>query len=124
MSFFGWKSGCLVAALVLIVAYFYQHPWFTDEAGDAKRLDLILSGLLRAEKRLEPPKAKVALGFGGCEDLLVDVMDLLDKVQLAAPDVPKHHDSVDSLQELSELLAYFFRHGAAAELVHFEIQFS
>jgi hypothetical protein len=40
---------------------------------------------------------------------------LLDVLKYAAPENPEHFESVDTQEELTKMMAYFFQHGAAAE---------
>ncbi|XP_061173538.1 uncharacterized protein LOC133182704 [Saccostrea echinata] len=119
---FGWKATSTMAmktiaafsSLVIVFAYLAKL-YFDRSSASAERMSHILSGLLRAEKKIDAPRTRVALGFGGCEDLIVDGMTFIDKFNLEAPGKPKHHDSVGTKEELSELFGYFFQHGAAAE---------
>lgn len=59
--------------------------------------------------------SRVALGFGGCEDLFTDALGVIERLNLTAPEKPQHFYSVGNAQELAELLGFFFQHGAAAE---------
>ncbi|XP_062568422.1 uncharacterized protein LOC134230596 [Saccostrea cucullata] len=108
------KTIAVFSSLVIVFAYFAKLYLDRSSAG-AERMSHILSGLLRAEKKIDAPRTRVALGFGGCEDLIVDGMSFINKFNLEAPGKPKHHDSVGTKEELSELFGYFFQHGAAAE---------
>ncbi|CAG2230494.1 ADP-dependent glucokinase-like [Mytilus edulis] len=104
----------VIPVLVALLAYFYPSDY--DYENDMnERLQQILSGLLRAEKKIAQPKAKIAIGFGGCQDMFVDGLALLDALKFEAPENPEHFMSVDTQQELTKMMAYFFQHGAAAE---------
>lgn len=54
-------------------------------------------------------------GFGGCVDLIVDGVSLLNKIGLAPTDQPHHHDYIENEVQLAQSFAYFFAPGAAAE---------
>ena len=108
------KIGASLSLLIVLLAYFYKKH--SDDLIQ-ERLRDVLDGLLRAERKIQPPKSKVkvALGFGGCEDIFVNGLALLNKLNLTAPDVGIHQNSVDNAEELTQLLAFFFPQGAAAE---------
>lgn len=57
----------------------------------------------------------VTAGFGGCVDLIVDGVSLLNKISLPPTDQPLHHDYIENSEQLAESFAYFFAPGAAAE---------
>lgn len=104
----------VIPVLVALLSYFYPSDY--DYENDMnERLQHILSGLLRAEKKIAQPKAKIAIGFGGCQDMFVDGLALLDALKFEAPENPEHFMAVDTQQELTKMMAYFFQHGAAAE---------
>lgn len=106
------KVGAAISFIVLLLAYFYKRH--TDDLLQA-RLQDVLSGLLKAEQKVPLPKAKVAVGFGGCEDIFVNGLQLLKRLNLTAPDEVKHHNFVNNAEELAELMAFFFSQGAASE---------
>lgn len=92
---------------------------------DASSLDAILSGLLRLEslataRRLSSPQhpARVAVGFGACKDIFAHAVPLFRRFD-ASPPPPEteldHHASIGDKTQFEEGVAYFFRHGAAAE---------
>ncbi|XP_071079420.1 ADP-dependent glucokinase-like [Haliotis cracherodii] len=112
MASTGFKAGSVITVLVVIAAYLCKRH--ADEAL-RERVHQVLSGLLRAEKKVPHPKFRVAIGFGGCQDLVSDGLELLEKMHIGAPDNPKHFHSVDNETELAQLMGFFFRHGAAAE---------
>jgi len=107
------KAGLIVAVAVLLLALFYRKN--EPEPETRERLDQVLSGLLRAERKISLQNSKVAIGFGGCKDVMVEALPLLKKLGIDPPSDPKHYDSVEKQEELAELMAYFFRYGAAAE---------
>lgn len=110
----GFKIGTSFSfgLLVLLAAFLYKRH--TDEALQ-ERLRDVLSGLLRAEKKASLPKVRVAVGFGGCEDIFANGVELFKSLNLTAPKHGKHHNAVNNAEELTELMAYFFPQGAAAE---------
>lgn len=57
----------------------------------------------------------VTTGFGGCVDLIVDGVSLLNKIGLPHAEQPLHHDFIENAEQLAQSFAYFFAPGAAAE---------
>ncbi|XP_061735559.1 ADP-dependent glucokinase isoform X2 [Nerophis ophidion] len=111
------KYGPLVSLFVLFLAIWYRSP---DRGVLDDRLDTVLSSLLRAERKVginDVARPKVAIGFGGCVDLIVDAVSLLSKIGITPADQPLHHDVIDSAEQLSQSFAYFFAPGAAAEYI-------
>ncbi|XP_053172901.1 ADP-dependent glucokinase [Scomber japonicus] len=109
------KYGPVVSLLVVLLAVWFRSP----QDGDLDdRLDTVLSSLLRAERKVgmnDVARPRVAVGFGGCVDLIVDGVTLLNKIGLPPTDQPLHHDYIENTAQLAESFAYFFAPGAAAE---------
>ena len=61
------------------------------------------------------PSTKIAIGFGGCMDVFVEAVPLLDALDVEKPNKPKHHKTMSTKEDLAEGFLYFFKHGAAAE---------
>nr|XP_057945061.1 ADP-dependent glucokinase [Doryrhamphus excisus] len=109
------KYGTALPLFVVILAIWFRSP---DSEDLDDRLDTVLSSLLRAERKVgmnHVARPKVAIGFGGCVDLIVDGVSLLNKIGLIPSDQPLHHDYLESAEQLSQSFAYFFAPGAAAE---------
>uniref|UniRef100_A0A667WVJ8 ADP-dependent glucokinase 2 n=1 Tax=Myripristis murdjan TaxID=586833 RepID=A0A667WVJ8_9TELE len=109
------KYGSVLSLFVVLLAYWFRSP---QKAVLDNRLDAVLSSLLRAERKVgvnNAAKPKVAVGFGGCVDLIVDGVSLLNKIGLSSTDQPLHHDYIENAQQLAQSFAYFFAPGAAAE---------
>ncbi|KAI4830618.1 hypothetical protein KUCAC02_002237 [Chaenocephalus aceratus] len=109
------KYGPVVSLFVVILSFWFRSP--QNEVLD-DRLDTVLSSLLRAEGKVgvnNVARPKVAVGFGGCVDLIVDGVSLLNKIGLAHTDQPLHHDLIENEVQLAQSFAYFFAPGAAAE---------
>lgn len=98
--------------MIIAMAYYYKRQ--ADEMLQ-DRMNHILSGLLRAEKKVPLAPGRVAFGFGGCEDLFVDAMEIVNRLNLTAPEDPEHYLAVQNVTEFAQLFAFFFQHGAAAE---------
>lgn len=101
----------LVTALVIFYAIYYKK-----QADDVlrERLQLILDGLLKAERQVSvAPKTRIAIGFGSCQDLIVQSSEVFAHIE--PPDDPQHIDVIDTERDLQRVFAYYFRHGAAAE---------
>ncbi|XP_041649079.1 ADP-dependent glucokinase [Cheilinus undulatus] len=109
------KYGPLVSLLVVLLALWFRSP---QNAVLDDRLDTVLSSLLRAERKVgmnNIARPRVAVGFGGCVDLIVDGVSLLNKIGLPPTDQPLHHNYIENAVQLAESFAYFFAPGAAAE---------
>ncbi|XP_078107398.1 ADP-dependent glucokinase [Sander vitreus] len=109
------KYGPVVSLFVVLFAFWFRSP---QNAILDDRLDTVLSSLLRAEGKVgvnNVARPKVAVGFGGCVDLIVDGVSLLNKIGLPPTDQPLHHDYIENEVQLAQSFAYFFAPGAAAE---------
>ncbi|KAF1393007.1 hypothetical protein PFLUV_G00033930 [Perca fluviatilis] len=109
------KYGPVVSLFVVLLAFWFRSP---QNAVLDDRLDTVLSSLLRAEGKVgvnNVARPKVAVGFGGCVDLIVDGVSLLNKIGLPPTDQPLHHDYIENEVQLAQSFAYFFAPGAAAE---------
>ncbi|KAM8876038.1 ADP-dependent glucokinase [Synchiropus picturatus] len=109
------KYGPVVSVFAVLLAVWLRSPENTvlDD-----RLDTVLSSLLRAERKVgmnSIARPRVAVGFGGCVDLIVDGVSLLNKIGLPPTERPLHHDYIESAEQLAQSFAYFFAPGAAAE---------
>ncbi|XP_017274114.1 ADP-dependent glucokinase [Kryptolebias marmoratus] len=112
---FPWmKYGSAVSLFVVLLAFWFRAP---QNAVLDDRLDTVLSSLLRAERKVGRNNARprVAIGFGGCVDLIVDGVSFLNKIGISHTDQPLHHDYLESSEQLAQSFAYFFAPGAAAE---------
>ncbi|KAG9344776.1 hypothetical protein JZ751_010463 [Albula glossodonta] len=99
----------------VILAYWYRSP--VEDTLDS-RLDTVLSSLLRAERKAGMnnfEKPRVAVGFGGCVDIIVDGVALLNNMGLQPSSPPLHHDYIQNAEQLVESFSYFFPPGAASE---------
>ncbi|KAM3625053.1 uncharacterized protein V6R79_006305 [Siganus canaliculatus] len=109
------KYGPLVSLLVVLLAIWFRSP---EHAVFDNRLDNVLSSLLRAERKVgvsNVARPRVAVGFGGCIDLIVDGVSLLNKIGLPSTEEPLHHNFIENEVQLAQSFAYFFAPGAAAE---------
>lgn len=104
-----------MSLFVVLLALWFRSP---QNAVLDDRLDTVLSSLLRAERKVgmnNVDRPKVAVGFGGCIDLIVDGVSLLNKIGLPPTDQPLHHNYLENEVQLAQSFAYFFAPGAAAE---------
>lgn len=84
--------------------------------GEAKRLENVLLRLLAEEQAANVSRDLViAVGFGSCLDLLVDGIPLMKALDIKPPSKAKYHEDISTLQELSEMFAFFLEQGAAVE---------
>lgn len=107
--------GTALSLLIVLVAFWYRQP--VDQSLQS-RLDMVLSSLLRAESKVgmdRYPRPRVAIGFGGCLDIIVDGVNLLNKAGIEPSRRPFHHNYINSEKQLAESFAYFFPPGAASE---------
>ncbi|XP_037553433.1 ADP-dependent glucokinase [Nematolebias whitei] len=108
------KYGSVVSLFVVLLAFWFRSP---QNSVLDDRLDTVLSSLLRAERKVGRlnSRPRVAIGFGGCVDLIVDGVSFLNKIGISHTDQPLHHDYLQSTEQLAQSFAYFFAPGAAAE---------
>ncbi|XP_020502223.1 ADP-dependent glucokinase [Labrus bergylta] len=109
------KYGPVVSALVVLLAFWFRSP---QNVVLDDRLDTVLSSLLKAERKVgisDVERPRVAVGFGGCVDLIVDGVSLLNKIDLTPTEQPLHHNYLENAVQLAQSFAYFFAPGAAAE---------
>ncbi|KAJ7989138.1 hypothetical protein DPEC_G00316410 [Dallia pectoralis] len=109
------KYATAASLAVVLLAYWLQPPPRVSKLDS--RLDLVLSSLLRAEGKagMNDARPRVAIGLGGCVDIIVDGVTLLHKLGLGPTDQPLHHDYIENAEQLAQSFAYFFAPGAAAE---------
>ncbi|XP_032819822.1 ADP-dependent glucokinase-like [Petromyzon marinus] len=110
-------AGGFVAVVAVLGALWMPETWDAALRGPAAvRLDHVLSALLRAEARTSrPARPRVAIGFGGCLDWVVDGVALLERLGVEPSGKAEHHGFIADEQQLAQTFAYFFPHGAAAE---------
>ena len=78
------------------------------------RPESVLQGLLSREASITVKiDSSIAVGLGGCTDLVVESLAIFDKFN--APFNPQPHAYIEKMQDLLELFAYYFKHGAASE---------
>ena len=100
----------VLSVLVIIAAIVYRR-WV-----EVERMTAVLNGLLRAEQEAAlANQLRVAVGFGSCVDMIGPGLEILGHIGSVPPDKPEHYDSLQNMNELQRIFAYFFRHGAAAE---------
>ncbi|XP_066536560.1 ADP-dependent glucokinase [Hoplias malabaricus] len=110
----GLKYGTLLSIVAVLFAVWLRSPRSVLD----ERLDTVLSSLLRAEQKVgmnNIARPRVAIGFGGCVDIIVDAVTLLKKIGLQPADQPLHHDYIENEEQLAQSFSYFFAPGAASE---------
>ncbi|KAL7873152.1 hypothetical protein AOLI_G00122230 [Acnodon oligacanthus] len=110
----GLKYGTVLSFTAVLLAFWLRSPRSVLD----ERLDAVLSSLLRAERKVginNVARPRVAIGFGGCVDIIVDGVTLLNKIGLRPTDQPLHHDYIENAEQLAQSFAYFFAPGAASE---------
>ncbi|KAL6477707.1 hypothetical protein MHYP_G00135420 [Metynnis hypsauchen] len=108
------KYGTVLSFAAVLLAFWLRSPRSVLD----ERLDAVLSSLLRAERKVginNVARPRVAIGFGGCVDIIVDGVTLLNKIGLQPTDQPLHHDYIENAEQLAQSFAYFFAPGAASE---------
>lgn len=107
--------GFLFAVAVGVLSYLYLIYHKTPQ-GEAKRLENVLLRLLAEEQAANvSTDLVIAVGFGSCLDLLVDGIPLMKALDIKPPSKAKYHEDISTLQELSEMFAFFLEQGAAVE---------
>uniref|UniRef100_A0A673ZQR9 ADP-dependent glucokinase 2 n=1 Tax=Salmo trutta TaxID=8032 RepID=A0A673ZQR9_SALTR len=108
------KYGTAASLAMVLLAYWFRSP---GQSGLDDRLDTVLSSLLRAESKvgMNNARPRVAIGLGGCVDVIVDGVTLLNKIGLPPTGQPLHHDYIENADQLAQSFAYFFAPGAASE---------
>jgi len=102
----------LLSFLAFIAAFVY----YRGIQKETERVTTVLNGLLKAEQEVSlASHLRVAVGFGSCVDMIGPGLAILERVGAVSPDKPQHYDSLQNVDELQQIFAYFFRHGAAAE---------
>ena len=120
----------LLTALIaaLLAAYYYTSllplpgavvppPSPIPDDAESARVRSVLAGLLKAEAAAAVDgDARVAVGFGGCLDVMADAVGTLERLGVDAPPLgaPRNHDELGGREGLAETFAYFFSHGASA----------
>lgn len=103
----------LLSILILAAAYYIQ--FIRSYKPIEKRLEDTLNSLLKIERDAQVNvDAKIAIGYGACLDYIVPSRCLILNKR-NPPTKAYHHVSVDDDNELLEVFAYYFNHGAAAE---------
>lgn len=102
--------GTLVSVSLVFLAYFYnQHQTNIY----LSKLDDTFLGLLKEESSVSVDVGtKVAIGFGSCQDIIVQSREVVFD---QPPKVPEHFYSISNKEEFLKVFSYFYRHGAAAE---------
>lgn len=99
--------------VVLFGAIYYRR---SQDNQLREQLDKVLENLRRAERKVSvPPRTRVAIGLGACQDGFVSAIDLLNKLEIKPPAGVKHYGSIQGEKELAEMFAFFFSRGAAGE---------
>ncbi|XP_013406311.1 ADP-dependent glucokinase [Lingula anatina] len=109
------KAGGVVSLSIFVALVAYLHRSYNDKILN-DRLDSVLRGLLRAEKKVSfETRTRVAVGFGACVDGFVNATDIFHNLGFIPPDIPEHYSVIRDQDELGKVFSYFFRHGAAGE---------
>ncbi|XP_078085719.1 ADP-dependent glucokinase [Mustelus asterias] len=109
----GLKCGVAFSFFAVFAAY-----WYRQQVGNEldSRLETVLSSLLKAERKVDlNRRPRVAVGFGGCLDIVADGVALLKKAGIKPSKNTVHHNYITSEEQLAESFAYFFPPGAASE---------
>jgi len=99
----------LSAFIILFLLYTtYQRHW---------RVNTIKSGLVDIEKDIALPQNKrILVGVGGCLDIFVRAVDLMDALSVTPPDsIGNPPQYLNSLEDVVTEFVTFFVEGAAAE---------
>lgn len=103
----------VVSVIVVLCAFIYKKR--SDDVVREK-LSQVLNGLLRAERKVGVDKStRIAIGFGGCEDIFLNAQAVLQKLNFSVPDDPEHVQKIVTETDFTKIFSYFFKQGAAAE---------
>lgn len=99
----------ITVVLIAYVALQYKNA-------DLIQREKVLIGLLEEERsgQLSTDLA-IAVGFGSCLDILVDGIPLMKSLGVEPPKVAKYHETMETLEQVREMFAFFLSEGAAAE---------
>lgn len=103
--------GCTLSFVGIFIALYNK----TAENEARERLQNVLVGLLKVERRHSIINPQVAIGYGSCKDLVFEALDL--QLFNCSKSIVGTQDSITSLEELEEAFCYYFQHGAASEWV-------
>ena len=103
----------LFSALVVLLSFFVYK--YQIDSTIEERIASTLLNLLETEKEVKVnSNLKIGIGYGACLDYIIQSRHLLLD-HFDPPVNAKHHYSISSRQDLLEVFAYYFSHGAAAE---------
>lgn len=103
----------LFALGALLLAFYYRS---NQEDLLHRRLKIVLSGLLTSNHRKEIHHPRIAVGYGSCKDLVFDAHKVL-KGDYMNHNCEEDVASINTHDELLNSFGYYFKHGAAAELI-------
>ncbi|WAR18260.1 ADPGK-like protein [Mya arenaria] len=107
------KSIVILSTIILLCAFIYKKK---SDTLQKEKIHQVLHGLLRAERKVGVDRnTRIALGFGGCEDIFVDAQDLLQGLNYTVPSDPEHVTDILSETDFTKIFTYFFKQGAAGE---------
>ncbi len=105
------KIGALGAFFALFCLRFYVPD---DDEANRLKMSNVLASLLAQENSVQiRPQAKVAIGYGACQDIFVNAHDILGS--LSPPGKLANFNEIQDMPQLLNMFGYFFSHGAASE---------
>lgn len=106
--------GTLFSATLVILLSLLFNKYSPDNDLLKLRLEHVLNGLIDVENKQNNKSElpKVAVGYGACNDLLVEGKNFLVYENSLKS---FHCDDINSIEQLKKSFGYFFKHGAAAE---------
>ncbi|CAG0916221.1 unnamed protein product [Notodromas monacha] len=108
--------GSVISVMVAVGYYWWSSHDPAPGNSQGEALKKILQSLLKIEEKNPLDHTpRVAVGYGGCLDVVVDASDVFNFTDRDPVWLPKHHGSIQSWKELEEVFLYFFQHGAAGE---------
>ena len=107
------KYGTFFTIVAILLAVYYRNSSDVLQ----RKLHSVLQALQDLEDRhTVSPRPRVAIGYGICTDVYIEASNLLEYSEEIGQ--PEHFDEISNKEELLKSFAYYFRHGAAAELVN------
>ena len=102
-------GGILLGTVFILLAYFYRN-------NEEESLKTILKAMLKVEKKFAlKSRPKVAVGFGGCIDVITKGLPVFEFLNVKPPERAVHHSVIQNMDNMREAFTYFFVHGAAGE---------
>lgn len=113
----------VICAVSLILRYYQYNILLTkdpllDESISKESISDILSFHSSDTKNIQssPKNEKIAFGYAGDLDIVVNALDLMNSLGNKTPPSPVFHESLENMTHFLETFAHFFKEGSGVEL--------